>query len=51
MIQCDAAVDFIVYIISPTGESMRNNKQHKGKIKLHKGKQNTTMDTAAGYEY
>ena len=39
MIQRSAEVLFITYIISPTGGSTRNNKQCKGKMKLHKNKQ------------
>ena len=48
MIWCNAAVDFIVYIISPAGGSTRNNKQCKGKMKLAKNKRDTIAGTAAG---
>ena len=50
MIWCNA-VDFIVYIISPAGGSTRNNKQHKGKMKLVENKIDTIVGTAAGDGY
>ena len=51
MIRRNAAVQFITYIINPTGGSTRNNKQHKDKIQLHTDKQDTIAGAAEGNKY